>query len=200
MMSPPGKILKSRNVYYLSDIKKLRTLWEWSLYYTLLILLLKNCKLWTIVCQLFCLTLCLFLPVVSSCWLNRPVGTKEMSRLTGLLALQSVLSSERCSFTYPKSACFQKSSWAASREWALTGQRFKKQQQKKTHNGSSMMHGMNEYTFSEEENVLFIYSGSLNSIMWSITFFWEGQSENIKCVRMWFKEQYHPESALVQTG
>lgn len=35
-----------------------------------------------IVFGLFCLTLCLFLPFVSSCLLSGPVGTKEMSEKT----------------------------------------------------------------------------------------------------------------------
>lgn len=87
----------------------------------------------------FCLKLHLLLPVESSCWLNRPVGTKEMSRLTGLLALQSVLSSDRRSFTYPKSACFQKSSMAASTERALTGQRYGKDRKP---GGSFLMHAL----------------------------------------------------------
>lgn len=70
--------------------------------------------------------------IVSTCcfflWLNRPMGTKEMSRLTGLLALQSALSSERRSLTYPKSACFQKISRAVSSECVLTSQENKKAQ------------------------------------------------------------------------
>lgn len=107
------------------DIGDCKTDFYYILYYILYITLLKNCILGTIVGTLFCSTLTLFLPVVSSCWLNSTVGTKEMSILTGLLALQSVFSSKRRSLTYPKSACFQKTSWAASRERALTGQRFR---------------------------------------------------------------------------
>lgn len=76
------------------------------------------------VCAIVCwpLWLTVSLPVVSSCWLNRPMGTKEMSRLTSFLALQSALSSDRRSLTYPKSACFQKISRAVSSEWVLTSQ------------------------------------------------------------------------------
>lgn len=125
MMSPPGSIYII--VYYLSDFNDLL-----FLYCTIATLLLQDCKFCSIVCRLFCLTLSLFLPVISSCWLNRPVGTKEMSSLTGLWALHSVLSSERRSLTYPKSACFQKSSWAVSRERALRGQRFRQMRKAKT--------------------------------------------------------------------
>lgn len=69
---------------------------------------------------------------VSTCWLNRPVGTKEMSQLTGTVAVQSVWSSESRSFTYPKSACFQKISLAPSTEWALRHQRFGRIRKAKT--------------------------------------------------------------------
>lgn len=80
----------------------------------------------TIVCWLFRLTL--FLPVVSSCDSTGPWELRKCARLTGLVALQSVLSSERRSLTYPKSACFQKISRAVSSECVLTGQEIKKDQ------------------------------------------------------------------------